>query len=164
MHQPGKGNRPLQKPQPQQPQGHDLFLYFGENFEPFHDMVLVECRFLEEVTGVHVPDSVKERQMTARVICTGPGRMLENGQIRPPFCKKDDYVFAMVDRGIPIKLGKRAFVLLNSSDVLGKFPDGPERPKVDEMHQEMSVTLCHCGHPENEGMIHRTDMACFPKA
>lgn len=171
MHSPGKpqgpfhnSKRPNQPPAPEQPEKPNLFLYFGEDFQPFHDMVLVECRFLEEVHGIAVPDSVKEKQMTACVVRVGPGRMLESGQMRPPPCSEGQFVFAMISRGIPIKLGSRAMVLLNSSDVLGAFPDGPARPKVAELHSDMGVTICQCGHPEEAGMIHRTDMPCFPKA
>jgi co-chaperonin GroES (HSP10) len=161
MHTPGK----KRSPEPGQPtrERPDLFLYFGENFEPYHDMVLVEGRFLEEVTGVEIPDEVKSKQMTAQVVRVGPGRMTESGVVRPPPCKEGDFVFALIGQGIPIKLGNRAFFLLQSSQVLGRFPDGPEKPKTPEMFSDMNIK-CHCGHPEDPTMIHRNDMACFKKA
>lgn len=165
QHRPGKpfGQKPSM-PQPQEAPQPNLFLYFGEDFEPFHDLVLVQCQFLEEATGVVVPDSVKERQMTAKVMKVGPGRVTESGAVRNPPCQSGDWVFAMIGKGIPIKLGDKAMTLLNSSDVLGKFPEGPKRPEVKEMHSDMGVKMCQCGNPEDEGMIHRTDMPCFPKA
>lgn len=168
MHSPGqplKKNSGPQKPAPEKDQeGRGLFLYFGEDFIPLHDLVLAECKFLEEVEGIIIPEEAHKKQLTAKCLKVGPGRMLENGDMRPPPCKPGDWIFTS-GRGMPIKLGERALMLVNASDVLGVFPEGPHKPKnAKECLTEMNMRVCHCGNPDNPDMIHRTDMACFPKA
>lgn len=161
---PFKKNNSGPPKQADKEEGAGLFLYFGEDFEPFHDMVLAECQFLEEVEGVVIPEEAHKKQLTAKCLKVGPGRVLENGTVRLPPCQPNEWIFT-TGRGMPIKLGSRALMLLNSSDVLGKFPEGPKKPANSaECLQEMNMKVCQCGNPDNPEMIHRTDMACFPKA
>jgi co-chaperonin GroES (HSP10) len=131
-HQPGKGNNPNKRfvpaptpQQQQQPQGEVVQAYFSDDFMPSHDLVLAEGLYIGQQGSIVIPDEVRLKQQTLRVIRPGPGRRFDNGQVRPPPCKEGDYIFGMVQQGIQFMIGGRHLVILQSSQVLGVFPTPP---------------------------------------
>jgi co-chaperonin GroES (HSP10) len=135
MHIPGKGNNPNKRfvPPPQsqqQPPGEVVQAYFSDDFLPSHDLVLAEGLYIGQQGSIVIPDEVRLKQQTLRVIRTGPGRMTEHGMMRPPPCKEGDYIFGMVQQGIQFMIEGRHLVILQSSQVLGVFPTPP--PNVVE--------------------------------
>lgn len=130
MHIPGSGNNPhkrrIEAPQPTKPTHEMVEAYFGNDFVPAHDMVLLETIFIGEQGSIVIPDSARMKQETCRVVRVGEGRMTESGAIRKPCCKAGDYVFALVPKGIRFPAGDgRTLVIMNNSDILGIFPTPP---------------------------------------
>ena len=66
---------------------------------PLHDRVLLK-RLDEEKTspgGIVIPDTAKEKPVKAEVVAVGPGKSLDNGEIRPLTVKPGDKVYHLGD-------------------------------------------------------------------
>ncbi|MGA1393021.1 MAG: co-chaperone GroES, partial [Phycisphaerales bacterium] len=61
---------------------------------PLEDRILVKPLEPETKTasGIYLPETAKERPMQGKVVATGPGKMLDNGQRTKPSVKKGDTV------------------------------------------------------------------------
>ncbi|GAV20795.1 chaperonin GroES [Mariprofundus micogutta] len=88
---------------------------------PLHDRVIVRRLDEEEKSagGIIIPDSAKEKPVQGKVIATGKGKSLENGEVRPLDVKEGDTVIFSTYAGTEIKLDGEAFLMMREDDILG---------------------------------------------
>jgi len=76
----------------------------------------------DEITsksGIVIPDTAnKERPMKGEVIAVGPGKILDNGELRKMEIKKGDKVLFTKYGPTEVKVDGDEYLVLNESDVL----------------------------------------------
>lgn len=89
--------------------------------KPLGDRILVKRIDSEEKTkgGIIIPDSAKEKPMEGEVVAIGPGRTLDNGQVKAMTVKISDRVLFAKYAETEIKIDGNNFLLLREDDVLG---------------------------------------------
>lgn len=89
------------------------------NIKPLEDRILIQIKEVETITasGLHLPDSAKEKPQEGIVVAAGPGRF--DGDDRVPMDIKvgDTVVFSKYG-GTELKYNGEEYLLLNSRDVL----------------------------------------------
>jgi chaperonin GroES len=88
---------------------------------PLSDRILVKRIDSEEKTkgGIIIPDSAKEKPLEGEVVCVGPGRTFDNGQVKPMTVKVSDRVLFAKYAETEVKLDGASYLLLREDDVLG---------------------------------------------
>lgn len=91
-----------------------------ESIRPLHDRVVVERSEAEKMSagGIVLPDNAKERPKQGTVIAVGPGRTLENGDVRLLDVKKDDRVLFDGYAGSEVKLDGKEYLILTEKEIL----------------------------------------------
>lgn len=108
-----------------------------KGFLPNHDFVLVETIYdyqPEEPSQVVIPDEVKNRQKTCKVIAVGKGGMMPNGNVNVPAVKKGDYVFCQTGKFEKLTAADapgREFQLVHDSAILGIFGQNDDPNAAD---------------------------------
>lgn len=89
--------------------------------KPLHDRVIVKRVDEEQVSrgGIIIPDSAKEKPMRGEVLAVGPGRRLENGEIRPLTVKEGDVVLFSKYGGTDVKIDGEDHLIMREDDILG---------------------------------------------
>lgn len=91
--------------------------------KPLEDRVLVKP--LEAATktdsGIFLPESAKERPVQGKVVATGPGKRLENGQRAAMSVKKGDTVVYGKYAGSELEIKGESHLILRESELLGVF-------------------------------------------
>jgi len=88
---------------------------------PLHDRVVVR-RLEEESTtsgGIVLPDSASEKPSRGEVLAAGPGKVLENGEIRPLDVKVGDKVIFGQYGGSTVKIDREELLILSESEIFG---------------------------------------------
>ncbi len=88
---------------------------------PLHDRVVVR-RIEEERTsagGIVIPDSATEKPMRGEILAFGPGKALENGDIRPLAVKVGDIVLFGKYSGTEVKVDGQELVVMREDDIMG---------------------------------------------
>ena len=91
------------------------------NIRPLHDRVVVR-RLEEETTtagGIVLPDSAAEKPSQGEVLAVGPGKTLENGDVRPLDVKVGDKIIFGQYGGSTVKLEGEELLILNESEIFG---------------------------------------------
>ncbi len=88
---------------------------------PLEDRVLVKPIESESRTasGIYLPESAKERPIQGKVIATGPGRQLDNGQRADMSVKKGDTVVFGKYAGTEVEIKGDKHLILRESELLG---------------------------------------------
>ena len=88
--------------------------------KPTEDRLLVERLESETKTpgGIIIPDTAKEKPMQGKVICAGPGRRNDKGDIIPMSIKCGDIVLFAKWSGTEIKFEGKDLLVMKESDVL----------------------------------------------
>lgn len=88
---------------------------------PLHDRVVV--RRLEEETktagGIVLPDSAAEKPSRGEVLAVGPGKPLDNGDVRAPDVKVGDTVIFGQYGGSTVKIDGEELLILSESEIFG---------------------------------------------
>ena len=88
---------------------------------PLQDRVVV--RRLEEETktagGIVLPDSVAEKPSRGEVLAVGPGKALENGDVRALDVKVGDKVIFGQYGGSTVKIDGEELLILSESEIFG---------------------------------------------
>jgi chaperonin GroES len=90
--------------------------------KPIRDHIVAKRLEEEEekkVGGIIIPDSAKEKPMTAEVIAVGSGKLLEDGKTVPLEVKAGDKIIVGKYSGSEVKLDQTEYVILREDDVLG---------------------------------------------
>ena len=88
---------------------------------PLEDRVLVKPIEAENRTasGLYLPESAKERPIQGKVVATGPGRQLDNGQRADMSVKKGDTVVFAKYAGTEVEIKGDKHLILRESELLG---------------------------------------------
>ena len=89
---------------------------------PIKDNIVVkriEEKDEKKVGSIIIPDSAKEKPMTAEVIAVGSGKVLKDGQKLPPEVKVGDKVLIGKYSGSEVKLDDTEYLILREDEVLG---------------------------------------------
>ena len=92
------------------------------NIKPLRDHIVatrIEESKEKKIGGIIIPDTAKEKPMTAKVVAVGTGRLLDNGKKFPLEVKKGDKILVGKYSGSDIKLEDTEYVILREDDVLG---------------------------------------------
>jgi len=91
------------------------------NIRPLNDRI-VALRIEEgeqKIGGLHIPDTAKEKPMTAKVVAVGSGRVLDDGLRVPLEVKKGAKVVIGRYAGSEVSLDGVEYLILREDDVLG---------------------------------------------
>jgi len=88
---------------------------------PLHDRVVVKRTEEQEqqIGGLYIPDTAKEKPQEGEVVAVGDGRVLDDGRRVPLDLKVGDRVLFGKYSGTEVKLGDEELLILRESDVLG---------------------------------------------
>ena len=88
---------------------------------PLHDRVVVKR--LEEETktagGIVLPDSATEKPSRGEVLAVGPGKMLDNGEVRALDVKVGDKVVFGQYGGSTVKVDGEELLILSENEIFG---------------------------------------------
>lgn len=88
---------------------------------PLEDRILIQPVAAETRTksGIFLPESAKEKPMQGKVVATGPGKLLENGERVKPGVKKGDVVVYGKYAGTEVEIKNNTHLILRESELLG---------------------------------------------
>ena len=97
------------------------------NIRPLHDRVVIR-RMEEErksAGGIVLPDSATEKPILGEVLAVGPGKMLDNGEVRKLQVKVGDKVLFGKYAGTEVKLGlsDKEVLVMREDDLMGIVED-----------------------------------------
>ena len=89
--------------------------------KPIKDNIVVKRMDEEEkkIGSIIIPDSAKEKPLTAEVIAVGSGRTLKDGEKVPLEVKVGDKVLVGKYSGSEVKLDGDEYLILKEDEVLG---------------------------------------------
>ena len=88
---------------------------------PLHDRIIVE-RIEEgeqQVGGIIIPDTAKEKPQQGKVIAAGNGKIKDDGTLTPLDVKAGDTVLFGKYSGQEIKLDGEEFLIMREDEILG---------------------------------------------
>lgn len=90
------------------------------NFSPLADRILVKQDDEPQKSegGIFLPESAKEAPQFGTVITVGPGKLLENGEVRALTVKKGDKVIFGKYAGTKIKVNAEELMFMREEDIL----------------------------------------------
>jgi chaperonin GroES len=91
------------------------------NIRPLHDRVIVK-RLEEERTssgGIVIPDTAAEKPMKGQVVAAGPGKLSDEGRLRPLDVKAGDKVLFGKYSGTEVKVDGQDLVVMREDDIMG---------------------------------------------
>ena len=90
------------------------------SLKPLRDKVVVERSEAEEKTsgGIVLPDTAKDKPKQGTVIAVGPGRVLDNGEVKALEVKKGDRVLFGGYAGSEVKVDGKDLLILSESEIL----------------------------------------------
>ena len=89
---------------------------------PLHDRVVIRREEKEEKSagGIVLASTAREKPNKGEVIAVGPGKALDNGQVRALQVKVGDkVVFASYAGSQTLKDGDEEFIIMSESEILG---------------------------------------------
>ena len=88
--------------------------------KPLDDRVVLEVLEQAEKTrgGIFLPETAKEKPQQAKVVATGPGKILENGERGAMTVKKGDIVIFAKYSGTEVELDGKELLIMRESDLL----------------------------------------------
>jgi chaperonin GroES len=97
------------------------------NIRPLHDRVVIR-RMEEErksAGGIVLPDSATEKPILGEVLAVGPGKILDNGEVRHLQVKVGDKVLFGKYAGTEVKLslGDKEVLVMREDDLMGIVED-----------------------------------------
>ena len=96
------------------------------NVRPLHDRIIVER--LEEgeqqIGGIIIPDSAKEKPQQGKVIAAGNGKTKDDGKRQPLDVKAGDLILFGKYSGQEIKLDGEDYLIMREDEVLAVLENG----------------------------------------
>ena len=91
------------------------------NVRPLHDHIIVQRLEEEEqqVGGIIIPDTAKEKPQQGKVVAVGKGTVKDDGDILPMDVKAGDTILFGKYSGQEIKLAGDDYLIMREDDVLG---------------------------------------------
>ena len=93
----------------------------GIKVRPLHDRIIVERLEEEEqeVGGIIIPDTAKEKPQQGKVVAVGKGKVKDDGGIAPMDVKDGDTILFGKYSGQEIKLDGEEYLIMREDEVLG---------------------------------------------
>ncbi len=90
------------------------------NIRPLHDRLIVKREAEERKSpgGILIPDTATEKPTFGKVIAVGKGKILENGEVRPPDVKTGDKILFGKYSGTEVKVDGEELVVMREEDVM----------------------------------------------
>ncbi len=90
------------------------------NIRPLHDRLIVKREAEERKSpgGIVIPDTATEKPTFGKVIAVGTGKILENGEVRPPDVKTGDKILFGKYSGTEVKVDGEELVVMREEDVM----------------------------------------------
>ena len=88
---------------------------------PLHDRIIVQRLEEDEqqVGGIIIPDTAKEKPQQGKVVAVGKGKVKEDGGIQPMDVKAGDTILFGKYSGQEIKLDGDDYLIMREDEVLG---------------------------------------------
>jgi chaperonin GroES len=85
-----------------------------------HDRLIVKREAEERKSpgGIVIPDTATEKPTFGKVIAVGTGKILENGEVRPPDVKRGDKILFGKYSGTEVKVDGEELVVMREEDVM----------------------------------------------
>jgi len=77
--------------------------------------------------GIVLPGSATEKPAQGEVVAVGPGRLMDNGEIRPVDVKVGDTVLFGKYASNTVKIGDDELLILNESEIFGVLVDSKKK-------------------------------------
>jgi chaperonin GroES len=89
---------------------------------PLYDRILVKRLEEEEqqIGGIIIPDTAKEKPQEGEVVAVGAGRILENGERQAPDVKVGDKILFGKYAGTEVKYEDEEYLIMREDDILAK--------------------------------------------
>jgi chaperonin GroES len=90
-------------------------------FQPLQDRIVIEQKEADEMTegGIVIPNQAQEKPLEGKVVATGPGRVLDNGEKIVPSVKEGDTVLFPKFSGTEVEVEKKTYLVVREPDILG---------------------------------------------
>lgn len=90
------------------------------SLKPLADRVIVERTTPQEKTsgGIVLPDAAKDKPREGTVIAAGPGRLMDNGQIRPLEVHQGDRILFGSYAGNEVEVDGKEYLILKEEEIL----------------------------------------------
>lgn len=100
------------------------------NVRPLHDRIIVQRldEGEQQIGGIIIPDSAKEKPMQGKVLAVGDGRMTDEGKRIPLDVKAGNVILFGKYSGQEIKLDGIEYLIVKEDEVLAVI-DGAEKAK-----------------------------------
>jgi len=87
---------------------------------PLHDQVVVKRQEAETQTasGIIIPDNAQDKPHQGEIVAVGPGKTMDNGQVRAPQVQVGDRVYFRKYGGAEIKVQGQEFVIIREEEIL----------------------------------------------
>jgi chaperonin GroES len=101
------------------------------NVRPLRDRLLVERIEEQEqqIGGIIIPDTAREKPQQGRVIAAGKGRVTDKGEVFALDVKPGDTVLFGKYSGTEIKIDGREYLILREDEVFGVL-EGTREPEL----------------------------------
>ena len=103
------------------------------NVRPLHDRIIVQRldEGEQQIGGIIIPDSAKEKPMQGKVLAVGDGRMTDDGKRIPLDVKPGNVILFGKYSGQEIKLDGTEYLIVKEDEVLAVIDDAkkPEKKK-----------------------------------
>ncbi len=98
---------------------------------PLHDRLIVDRieDTEQQVGGIIIPDTAKEKPQQGKVIAAGNGKVRDDGSLTPLDVKAGDTVLFGKYSGQEIKLDGIEYLIMREDDVLGVIEEGTKPKK-----------------------------------
>ena len=99
---------------------------------PLRDRILVERleEAAQQVGGIIIPDTAKEKPQQGRVVAVGKGRVTDKGDVIPLDVQVGDTVLFGKYAGTEIKIEGTEYLIVREDEVLGIVEGVPEMAAV----------------------------------
>jgi chaperonin GroES len=91
------------------------------NIRPLYDRVVVKRLEdqTEQINGIFIPDSAKEKPQKGEVVAVGKGKRLEDGRIIALDVKPGDEILFGKYSGSDIKVDQNEYLIMREDEILG---------------------------------------------
>ena len=93
------------------------------NIRPLHDRIIIQRldEGEQQIGGIIIPDSAKEKPQRGKVLAVGPGKLLDSGERAEIGVQEGDEVLFGKYSGTEIKVDGEEIKILRESDILAKI-------------------------------------------
>ncbi len=99
---------------------------------PLNDRIIVKRIEASRTTasGIVIPDTASEKPVQGEVIAVGPGKTLDNGNLRAPAVKAGDRVLFSTYAGQTVKLDGQEYLVVREDEVFAVIESAADLKKA----------------------------------